>query len=300
MANTGKKIIRRMRESECGSFEQACSELVDVLGVNSHSKSPPKRAIPLSVTRWNKWLYAVDDMWFSTPDVSLLRDASAGLRSLRDPVVGLNIRCDAGLSWIGSITVRSVLAIPNDRRFLAPAGAILVGQRLQLPYVSGHVQTSAPEDFYVLGERGLKAVMQCRKSVLSRRELLEEESESIKRIELFLSYRLTMRYEWQIEIGEPGGASAMFPISRAECAAAFASRDALPGRSRRSALRHFVEKHARRRASDPHGPSDVDVRRYLRGQTSFSWNGLACEIIPPAYEMEAIERVRAQRVLHST
>lgn len=286
MGHEGKKIIRSMRDSECDSFERACAELVAVLGVNSFGKHPPQRAVPICVERWHPWFYS-DETWFSSPDSSLLEDAEIGLMSLRNPAVGLVSRHD-GMSFVGSTAVRAVVAIHGDKRFAVPAGTVVVGQRIFLPYISGGVQMGVPEDFYVLRDGGLKAIRMCRSRVMSRRDALDEERESSNRISLILSYRLTMRYEWQVSVGEPGGASAMFPVPRRACADLFATRDALPGRSRRSALRHFVEKHARRRP-DTDGPSDVDVRRYLRGQTRFSWNGLECEIIPPAFDAEAIE-----------
>lgn len=289
MIHDGKKVVRSMRESECDSFERACAELVDVLNVNSMGKSPPRRATPICVERWHRWLYS-SEIWFSSPDSSLFSDADVGILSLRDPAVGLAVRHEPGISWVGSTVIRTVVAVPGDRRFAVPAGTPVIGQRICLPYTSIGVQGDVKEDFYVPGSGGgLVAVKMCRARRMSRSDMLEEQRESSNRISLVLSYRLTMRYEWQVDVGEPGGASAMFPVSRAECADLFATRDALPGRSRRSALRHFVEKHARRRPDDVGGPSDVEVRRYLRGQTRFSWNGLDCEIIPPAYDAEAIE-----------
>lgn len=287
MGHDGKALIRSMRDSECDSFERACAELVGVLGVNSAGKSPPTRAVPICVERWHEWFYS-DEIWFSSPDTSLLIDPEIGLASLRNPVTGLVVQHD-GLSWVGSTAIRSVVAIAGDKRFAVAAGTVVVGQKIFLPYISGGVQRDVPEDFYVLGAGGLRPIKMCRARVMSRRDMLDEARESSNRISLILSYRLTMRYEWQASVGEPGGASAMFPVSRWACADLFATRDALPGRSRRSALRHFVEKHARRSPGDTGGPSDVDVRRYLRGQTRFSWNGLDCEIIPPAFDAEAIE-----------
>lgn len=286
MGHDGKKIIRSMRDSECDSFERACAELVAVLSVNSLSKAPPRRAVPISIARWHRWLYPHDDMWFMRPDSDALRDPSIGVTVLRKPHVALCVVTD-DIPHIGAFYTRCVTAIDGDKRFHAPAGSLVIGDTFRAPYIQGYVQHSITENWYVVGDDGVRPIRIQRYT--SKRDTVEEIQETSERIALNVGYSLTMRYEWQASVGEPGGASAMFPVSRRACADLFATRDALPGRSRRSSLRHFVEKHARRRPDDAGGPSDVEVRRYLRGQTRFSWNGLDCEIIPPAFDAEVIE-----------
>lgn len=63
---------------------------------------------------------------------------------------------------------------------------------------------------------------------------------------------------------------------------AFISICAAKSAGDRSALVHWVEKHWRRRPDqDVDDPSAlVEVRRHLRGEKRFVWNGLSCEVVP--------------------
>lgn len=106
---------------------------------------------------------------------------------------------------------------------------------------------------------------------------------------------LRERYDWNVAIGCGHGASFMIPVERQSAREVFRLRDIPDGAQRRAALIHFVTKHWRRKPSqkDDSDP-DVLVREHLRGETKFNWNGLRCEIVPPAYD---VERLRGEKEL---
>lgn len=92
---------------------------------------------------------------------------------------------------------------------------------------------------------------------------------------------------WHVVLGyddAPGIRFASSPAGAIEC---FRLRDIPNGKSRRAALLHWVNAHWRRSLSAADEQSAVvEVRKHLRGQRSFSWNGLRCEIVPsPADEI---------------
>lgn len=58
-------------------------------------------------------------------------------------------------------------------------------------------------------------------------------------------------------------------------------RDVPNGKQRRSALRHWVSEHWRKRRDD----GSSRVRQHLRGRETCSWNGMHVEIIPAPAEM---------------
>lgn len=103
----------------------------------------------------------------------------------------------------------------------------------------------------------------------------------------------SMRYEWRVAVGVEGAPSTAFVVDREACKEIFRLRDAPPGRSRRAALLNFVTQHWKRsRSQAPTEDPQVFVREHLRGQTKFKWNGLTCEVIPPKYDVERLEKAK--------
>ena len=261
--------------NECSSFEQAVDEacvMMEAFDAADHGL----RNVYLTDNRWAQWFESVPIVG----DVVGLRGA------LADPDVGVRSMIGRSRTWLtsldgetfGALSIRARISGGPSRDHVAPRNTVVVSKKVDVlsPVVcrdTGH---------YVL--RGGRFVNVSR-DARNRRGSRAADSSSINdAVVACLGIEMFLRYEWQVSIG-----GFSFAVNRASCAGLFATRDALPGRSRRSALRHFVEKYTRRRPADADGPSDVDVRRYLRGQMRFSWNGLDCEIIPPAFEVEAIE-----------
>lgn len=86
-------------------------------------------------------------------------------------------------------------------------------------------------------------------------------------------------YLWSVLVGEDAEIRARFSTDPTGIREVFRLRDIPPGKSRRTALRHWVSSHWRQ--SRP--PSAIDrafVRQYLRGAVDFSWSGLQCTIEP--------------------
>jgi hypothetical protein len=80
-------------------------------------------------------------------------------------------------------------------------------------------------------------------------------------------------------LGEEGVPRARFVTDPIGVRAAFRLRDIPAGKTRRAALRHWVQEHWRKRR-DPSKEDRAFVREYLRGATHFGWSGLSCQIEP--------------------
>jgi hypothetical protein len=105
-------------------------------------------------------------------------------------------------------------------------------------------------------------------------------------ISLVSNLSLTMRYEWSVWIGFSSGPRVRFITDPTGAMHIFKLRDAAPGRARRSALRNWVVDHHRKKRSDP--DAEILIRRHLRGETAFTWNGMRCLIQPPAFDTERL------------
>jgi hypothetical protein len=98
------------------------------------------------------------------------------------------------------------------------------------------------------------------------------------------------RYAWAVAIGTGDSPTIRVPVDKDSVKEIFRLRDAPEGKQRRAALLHFVTKHWKRSKSQaPTEDPAVFVREHLRGQTKFNWNGLTCEVIPPKYDVERLQ-----------
>ena len=105
-------------------------------------------------------------------------------------------------------------------------------------------------------------------------------------IEFGKSHALTRWYDWRVDIGFqiPGRGSLpsiAIPTSAGGARSAFKLRDIPPGKSRREALRHWVQMHHRQSEPDP-----ITIWPYLRGAEEFNQNGMKCRIVPSQYDMK--------------
>ena len=73
----------------------------------------------------------------------------------------------------------------------------------------------------------------------------------------------------------------------------FKLRDVPAGAKRRTALTHWVEEHWRADRIDP--SVDHKVRAYLRGASTFDWNGLHCIIKPSQMDIKLEEELIEER-----
>lgn len=119
--------------------------------------------------------------------------------------------------------------------------------------------------------------------------------ESISNVmQVLLGVEFTRRYEWTVHLrrsdGEPG---ILLPVDAIGAGEVFKLRDVPDGRSRRLALRRWIEEHWRQRRRDPQ--TEVKVREHLRGQSEFTWAGLVCTIAPARFDLERDETLRLER-----
>lgn len=84
-------------------------------------------------------------------------------------------------------------------------------------------------------------------------------------------------YSWAVRLGFPGSPSINLLTDPTGALELLKLRDNAKGK-RRDAIVHWVSEHWRRKRNDP--SISTRVRPHLRGKTSFSWDGLICEVVP--------------------
>lgn len=102
-------------------------------------------------------------------------------------------------------------------------------------------------------------------------------------MDMAFTFSLTRRYAWSVCLGFDGP-SIRFLTDPVGVREAFRLRDVPPGKERRAALRHWVSAHNRKTRKDD--AALAEVRKHLRGATSFTWNGLRCRIEPSLLDQE--------------
>lgn len=112
----------------------------------------------------------------------------------------------------------------------------------------------------------------------------------MKSINMLISMRMTMYYEWFVYIREtPKSVGFKVPIVPESSKEVFSMRDIPEGKERRAAICNFVRQHYRtiKTEYDP-GQREVIVKKHLRGETKFNWRGLDVNIIPSEYDIMKI------------
>lgn len=113
-----------------------------------------------------------------------------------------------------------------------------------------------------------------------------------RRIQLVLGAQFTARYEWHAWIAvRPGMPAVSIPCTAKQAQRLFKARDLPPGASRRAALRHWCSEHFRARSVREEERASLVQRALLvhghfRGVTDFDWEGMTCELAPPAFDVE--------------
>lgn len=113
------------------------------------------------------------------------------------------------------------------------------------------------------------------------------------RLRVAYGMQFTRRYEWRVRIGLPGLPSIELPTDPAGAQELFRLRDKPEGKSRRAALRHWVEDHWRMDRYDPE--LERFVRKHLRGVVEFNWAGYQCRITPSTFDQEQAQRAVDER-----
>jgi hypothetical protein len=104
---------------------------------------------------------------------------------------------------------------------------------------------------------------------------------------------LTNYYEWRVELGYPGRPTLGLITDPIGAREVFRLRDIDPGKDRRSALRHWVETHYRRKRID--AVEEQKIWAYLRGKEEFNWRGMKCIIHPSQYDLKKAVEYQAKR-----
>lgn len=123
-----------------------------------------------------------------------------------------------------------------------------------------------------------------------------EDQDEIDRVNntIRLSAGMALRryYLWSVLIGEGTGARARFVTDPTGVREAFRLRDIPPGAARRKALLHWVGSHWRKRR-DVSLQDKAWIREHLRGQWTYTWNGLRCQIEPSIHDLNRLTTAAA-------
>lgn len=101
-------------------------------------------------------------------------------------------------------------------------------------------------------------------------------------------------FKWKVTLGYEGFPHISLTCTPEGAREVFRLRDLPEGKMRRTAIRHWVGEHVRRKKSDPN--EFVKVLDYLRGETVFTWNGLRCSIQPSRSDLNHYYRLHPTKL----
>ncbi len=107
------------------------------------------------------------------------------------------------------------------------------------------------------------------------------------------SVALRQRYEWAVCIRRAGAPSIRISTDPTGVKELFRARDAAPGTTRKDSLLAWVTNHWRQNRQDP--DMESFVRKHMRGATTFTWAGFECTVLPAAFDVEQLARLREER-----
>ena len=96
-------------------------------------------------------------------------------------------------------------------------------------------------------------------------------------------------FKWNVTLGYEGYPHISIACTPAGAREVFKLRDIPEGKSRRTAIKHWVGEHSRRKKAD--SDEYIKVLDYLRGETVFNWNGLNCSIKPSQSDLNHYHRL---------
>lgn len=104
---------------------------------------------------------------------------------------------------------------------------------------------------------------------------------------LMCGHQFSHEYEWRVTIGYRNSLHIILPTNATGVAEFLAMRDSTPDKSRRSALRHWVEQHWRTLPSDRE--TETRVRAHMRGHERYTWGDMDGMIIPALAALETAQ-----------
>ena len=110
-------------------------------------------------------------------------------------------------------------------------------------------------------------------------------------MEVLTGVEFTKDFWWTVEIGFENCPSVRFHTDPTGAREVFRLRDVPPGKKRRTAIRHWVSGHWRRRRKDEEERKRW-IAKYLRGATKFSWQDLRCVVRPSPWDIREARRLR--------
>jgi hypothetical protein len=105
-----------------------------------------------------------------------------------------------------------------------------------------------------------------------------------------LGLQFVRPFTWWVRLAIDAGPAVSIPTDPSGAAEVFKLRDVPPGKKRRSALLHWVRGHWR---MDRSGDGLHEVRKHMRGQTVFTWNGMRCQLSPSDDDLRELGLARA-------
>jgi len=109
-------------------------------------------------------------------------------------------------------------------------------------------------------------------------------------ISMTFSEGLSRRYAWHVALGfGDDGPRVLVTTNPTGCLKFFQDRERSQNSTRRAALRHWVTHHFRNAAE-----GITYVRDHLRGQTTFRWADLACELLVSQFDLEKNEAFKLE------
>lgn len=100
------------------------------------------------------------------------------------------------------------------------------------------------------------------------------------------SIALSRYYEWVVRFKiHDSLPSVSIPTDVQGARILFKDRAVPPDKDRRTALRHWVSSHYRPKFAVNEDERTL-VLPFLRGRTSFNWNGFQCEVVPSSYDVK--------------
>jgi hypothetical protein len=203
-----------------------------------------------------------------------------------------------GVDGVSFTRVRTRAISDEIRRTTFPANGLLEKKNHFRSQVIEISSLNVGGDNKFSSDRDYIGVHNRRLCLLNRRRVQRKGPElagkiDVEHISLAASLDLTLRYEWVVRFGVDGSFSVAYPSERSNITDVFRLRDVPEGKRRREALQTLVTQHWKRsRSQAPTEDPRVFVREHLRGQTKFNWNGLMCEVIPPKYDVERLEKAK--------
>lgn len=126
---------------------------------------------------------------------------------------------------------------------------------------------------------------------ISTSKITEADTQARNIITCLAGFQMTWEDYWTVVIGSVGGGSSLRVPCSAKAAMDFLSlRDIPEGRTRRSAIRHWVSAHDRKTES-----GETEVIGHLRGRQKFSWDGLVGYVEPSKAVLDAAKNQKKEK-----